>query len=101
MPLRWYTPLNRSIAVRSIERVTTTVADIAHASEEQSAGSEQVDSAIVDMDQVTRQNAALVEEAAGAESMQEQAARLAQVVSTFRLDEVGITPASQLALAAV
>jgi methyl-accepting chemotaxis protein len=74
--------------VRSIEHVTTIIADIANASEEQSVGIEQVNSAIVDMDQVTQQNAALVEEAAAAaESMQEQAARLAQVVSTFKLDD--------------
>jgi methyl-accepting chemotaxis protein len=95
--------------VRSIEHVTTIIADIANASEEQSAGIEQVNSAIVDMDQVTQQNAALVEEAAAAaESMQEQAARLAQVVSTFKLDDVAASPvptraavpASQLALAA-
>jgi methyl-accepting chemotaxis protein len=95
--------------VRSIEHVTTIIADIANASEEQSAGIEQVNSAIVDMDQVTQQNAALVEEAAAAaESMQEQAARLAHVVSTFKLDDVAASPvptraaapASQLALAA-
>ena len=82
--------------VRSIEHVTTIIADIANASEEQSAGIEQVNSAIVDMDQVTQQNAALVEEAAAAaESMQEQAARLAQVVSTFRLDEPGAATAGR------
>jgi methyl-accepting chemotaxis protein len=73
--------------VRSIEHVTTIIADIANASEEQSAGIEQVNSAIVDMDRVTQQNAALVEDAAAAaESMQEQVARLAEVVSTFKLD---------------
>jgi methyl-accepting chemotaxis protein len=98
--------------VRSIEHVTGIMADIAHASEEQSAGIEQVNSAIVDMDAVTQQNAALVEQAAAAaESMQDQAARLAQVVSTFRLDEPGAVagspmrtrpaaPSQQLALAA-
>jgi methyl-accepting chemotaxis protein len=60
------------------------------------------------MDAVTQQNAALVEQAAAAaESMQDQAARLAQVVSTFRLDEAAGAAArpraaapSQLALAA-
>ena len=76
--------------VRSIEHVTAIMADIANASEEQSAGIEQVNSAIVDMDRVTQQNAALVEEAAAAaESMQEQAGRLAEVVSTFKLDGAG------------
>ena len=79
--------------VRSIEHVTTIIADIANASEEQSAGIEQVNSAIVDMDAVTQQNAALVEQAAAAaESMQEQAARLAEVVSTFRLDDPAGAP---------
>ncbi|MGX4640308.1 methyl-accepting chemotaxis protein [Massilia sp. SYSU DXS3249] len=79
--------------VRSIEHVTTIMADIANASEEQSAGIEQVNAAIVDMDRVTQQNAALVEEAAAAaESMQEQAERLAEVVSTFKLDEVAAAP---------
>jgi methyl-accepting chemotaxis protein len=79
--------------VRSIEQVTSIMADIASASEEQSAGIEQVNSAIVDMDGVTQQNAALVEEAAAAaESMQEQAVHLAQVVSTFRLDDAPTAP---------
>ena len=73
--------------VRSIEHVTTIMADIASASEEQSAGIEQVNVAIAEMDRVTQQNAALVEEAAAAaESMQNQADELAQLVSTFRLD---------------
>ena len=86
--------------VRSIEQVTTIIADIADASEEQSAGIEQVNSAIVDMDQVTQQNAALVEEAAAAaESMQDQAARLAEVVSTFKLDDPAAGPARTRAAA--
>jgi methyl-accepting chemotaxis protein len=97
--------------VRSIEQVTAIMADIANASEEQSAGIEQVNSAIVDMDRVTQQNAALVEEAAAAaEAMQEQAERLAEVVSTFKLDDAAAparrepvlgtpAPAARLALA--
>ena len=73
--------------VRSIEHVTTIMADIAAASEEQSAGIEQLNVAITEMDRVTQQNAALVEEAsAAAESMQNQADELARLVSTFRLD---------------
>ncbi|MEW6371611.1 MAG: methyl-accepting chemotaxis protein [Pseudomonadota bacterium] len=75
--------------VRSIEHVTTIMADIAAASEEQSAGIEQVNVAITEMDRVTQQNAALVEEASAAESMQNQADELAQLVSTFRLDTDG------------
>ena len=56
------------------------------ASAEQSDGIEQVNVAITQMDQVTQQNAALVEQAAAAaESMQEQASRLSEVVSIFKL----------------
>ena len=74
--------------VESIARVTTIVSDIALASQEQSVGIEQVNEAITQMDQVTQQNAALVEEAAAAsEAMREQAYALSQLVSTFRFDE--------------
>ncbi len=72
--------------VMSITRVTDIMAEIASASMEQTVGIEQVNSAIAQMDEVTQQNAALVEEAAAAAgSMQEQAAALAEVVSIFRL----------------
>jgi methyl-accepting chemotaxis protein-1 (serine sensor receptor) len=71
--------------VDSVQRVTGIMAAITAASAEQTAGIEQVSVAVVQMDQVTQQNAALVEEAAAAaESMQEQARGLAQVVSVFR-----------------
>ena len=80
--------------VSSIRRVTDIMAEITHASQEQTGGIEQVNQAIGQMDQVTQQNAALVEEsAAAAASMQEQAARLAQVVSVFKLDMHAPTPA--------
>ena len=73
--------------VDSISRVTQIMNQISHASEEQSIGIAQVNDAITQMDQVTQQNAALVEEAAAAaESMQEQSAKLADVVSVFKLD---------------
>jgi len=73
--------------VASITRVTDIMSEITAASNEQSAGIEQVNQAIALMDQVTQQNAALVEEAAAAaESMQEQAASLSEVVSVFKLD---------------
>jgi len=63
--------------------------EITTASQEQSGGIEQVNQAIGQMDEVTQQNAALVEEsAAAAASMQDQAAKLAQVVSIFKLDSV-------------
>jgi len=72
--------------VGSVRRVAEIMQDITAASSEQSAGIEQVNMAIVQMDQVTQQNAALVEQAAAAaESMQDQATALNEVVSVFRL----------------
>jgi methyl-accepting chemotaxis protein len=73
--------------VTSIRRVTDIMGEITSASQEQTGGIEQVNQAIGQMDQVTQQNAALVEEAAAAAaSMQDQAAKLAEVVSVFKLD---------------
>jgi methyl-accepting chemotaxis protein len=73
--------------VASVRRVSGMIGAISSATQEQGAGIEHVNQAIAQMDQVTQQNAALVEEAAAAsEAMQEQAARLAQVVSVFKLD---------------
>jgi methyl-accepting chemotaxis protein len=73
--------------VESIRRVTDIMAEITHATQEQTGGIEQVNVAIGQMDEATQQNAALVEEsAAAAASMQEQAAKLAQVVGVFKLD---------------
>ncbi|SHH04382.1 methyl-accepting chemotaxis protein [Massilia sp. CF038] len=72
--------------VQSITRVTDIMSEIAAASAEQTMGIEQINSAVSQMDEVTQQNAALVEEAAAAAgSMQEQAATLAEVVSIFKL----------------
>jgi methyl-accepting chemotaxis protein len=72
--------------VHSVKRVTDIISEISAASEEQSRGIEQVNVAIAQMDQTTQQNAAMVEEAAGAaQSMQEQARLLADVVHTFRV----------------
>ncbi|WP_420473043.1 methyl-accepting chemotaxis protein [Noviherbaspirillum sp. ST9] len=72
--------------VESVKRVTDIMAEIAAASNEQTAGIEQINLAIAQMDQVTQQNASLVEEAAAAsESMQEQAGNLAQMVGVFRI----------------
>jgi methyl-accepting chemotaxis protein len=74
--------------VASIKRVTDIVARIASASQEQTAGIEQVNQAIGQMDEVTQQNAALVEEsAAAAAAMQEQAHALAGLVGVFKLDQ--------------
>ncbi len=73
--------------VTSIKRVTDIMAEISSASLEQSDGIEQVKHAIDQMDDVTQQNAALVEEAAAAaESLEEQAHNLSQSVSVFKLD---------------
>jgi methyl-accepting chemotaxis protein len=72
--------------VSSVARVTDMMAEITSASHEQRIGIDQVNEAIAQMDQVTQQNAALVEEAAAAAaSMQEQAARLAQAAAGFSL----------------
>ncbi|WP_298636914.1 methyl-accepting chemotaxis protein [uncultured Thiobacillus sp.] len=73
--------------VGSVKRVTDIMGEIAAASQEQSAGIEQVNQAVGQMDEMTQQNAALVEQAAAAaESLQDQAAKLAEAVSVFRLD---------------
>jgi methyl-accepting chemotaxis protein len=72
--------------VGSVRRVTDIIAEITAASDEQRTGIEQVNRAIVEMDDVTQQNAALVEQAAAAaQSLQDQAAHLAQVVAVFRI----------------
>jgi methyl-accepting chemotaxis protein len=74
--------------VSSIRHVTDIMNEIMAASQEQSSGIEQVNTAISQMDQVTQQNAALVEEAAAAsQSLREQADKLAQIVNVFKLDE--------------
>jgi methyl-accepting chemotaxis protein len=74
--------------VASVRRVTDIMSEIANASQEQSAGIEQVNMSIIEMDSMTQQNAALVEEsAAAAQSLQDQAAELSRVVSIFKLVE--------------
>jgi len=73
--------------VGSVQRVTDIMADIAAASQEQSAGIEQVNQTVVQMDDTTQQNAALVEEAsAAARSMEAQAVALNAAVDVFVLD---------------
>jgi methyl-accepting chemotaxis protein len=79
--------------VGSVQRVTDIIGEITAASSEQSDGIGQVNQAVTQLDQMTQQNAALVEEsAAAAESLKEQAVRLAQVVGTFRLDRSSAEP---------
>jgi methyl-accepting chemotaxis protein len=75
--------------VSAVKRVTDIMAEIAAASNEQSSGIEQVNQALVQMDEVTQQNAALVEEAAAsAEAMQEQALALTAAVHVFKINKV-------------
>ena len=72
----------------SAEKVTTIMSRISTANAAQSTGIEQINRSIGDMDQVTQQNAALVEEAsAAAQAMQEQADQLARAVRLFKLDQ--------------
>jgi len=72
--------------VAAVGRVSRMVADITAASAEQSTGIGQISQAVVQMDEVTQQNAALVEEAAAAsQSLEGEAENLLQVVSVFRL----------------
>ena len=73
--------------VASVRNVTDIMGEITAASQEQTSGIEQINTAISQMDEVTQQNASLVEEAAAAaEAMQEQAAKLAEIVAVFKLD---------------
>lgn len=78
--------------VESVQRVTSVVREISEASNEQSVGIEQINIAITGMDNVTQQNAALVEEAAAAAaSLQDQAQELSKLVNMFKLREAGVT----------
>jgi methyl-accepting chemotaxis protein len=80
--------MTMSEVVDSIGKVAEIMADISAATSEQTHGIEQANRAIMDMDGVTQQNAALVEEAAAAaQAMQQQAAELAKLVSVFRTGE--------------
>jgi hypothetical protein len=78
--------------VTGVKKVTDIVFEIAAASSEQSAGIDQVNKAIIQMDEMTQQNAALVEESAAASKLMEhRAGDLEQVVSYFRLNDAGIS----------
>ena len=79
-----------SEVVGAIRRVTDIVGEISAASHEQSLGVAQVGEAVTQMDQVTQQNAALVEESsAAAQGLRVQAEQLAELVETFRLPSAG------------
>ena len=72
--------------VSAVTRVTDIMGEIASASDEQSRGIDQVGLAVAEMDRVTQQNAALVEESAtAAVALEEQAARLTQTVAVFKV----------------
>ncbi len=76
--------------VNSVQRVSDIIGEITAAAAEQSHGIDEVNTSVVQLDQMTQQNAALVEQsAAAAESLREQAERLAQVVGTFKLNGQG------------
>jgi methyl-accepting chemotaxis protein len=76
--------------VASVQRVTDIIGEITAAATEQSAGIGQVNLAVTELDRMTQQNAALVEQsAAAAESLKDQAGRLAGVVSNFKLVDAG------------
>lgn len=80
--------------VDGINRVTDIMGEISAANREQTTGIEEINTAVTQMDDVTRQNASLVEEsAAAASSLQEQADTLARLVETFRLDHSGAAQA--------
>ncbi|WUR12197.1 methyl-accepting chemotaxis protein [[Empedobacter] haloabium] len=86
--------------VDSVRRVTDIMGEISTASIEQTAGIEQVNAAVVGMDQVVQQNAALVEQAAAAaSSLQDEAGHLAEVVAVFRLKEEAAPSADRAAKA--
>ncbi len=74
--------------VQSVKRVTDIMEEISAASQEQSGGIDQVNTAVTQMDQMTQQNAALVEEAAAAaKSMEEQTEAMSRSVAMFKLSD--------------
>ncbi|QQN37574.1 MCP four helix bundle domain-containing protein (plasmid) [Rahnella aceris] len=80
--------------VSSVKNVTDIVGEIAIASNEQSTGIEEINKAITQMDEVTQQNAALVQEASSAAySLNEQAERLSQAISIFKVSAGSATAA--------
>ncbi len=82
--------------VNAIQGVTSMMSEISAASIEQTSGIEQVNQAIAQMDDVTQQNAALVEQAAAAaESLEEQAQNLATTVSCFKVNDYSTNPIFQ------
>ncbi len=90
--------------VTSVRRVTDIISEISSAGREQEIGIEQINTAVAEMDNVTQQNAALVEQAAAAsQAMQEQAVKLAEMVAVFQVaGDSGVRrPAARATAAAV
>jgi len=86
--------------VDSVQRVTSLMGEISAASEEQASGIDQVNRAVTQMDGVTQQNAALVEQAAAAAgALEEQARQLAGAVAVFKLPEGQVIEAAAERLA--
>ena len=84
--------------VGSVQRVSDIIGEITAAASEQSTGIGQVNGAVTQLDRMTQQNAALVEQsAAAAESLKEQAVSLASVVGTFRLGAHGAAGSTRAA----
>jgi methyl-accepting chemotaxis protein len=84
--------------VGEIREVSSIIGEISNASTEQTQGIDQINQAIIGMDDVTQQNAALVEEAAAsAQQLQELAGELAELVAVFKLDARDSAPAGTLA----
>ncbi|MEX3947881.1 methyl-accepting chemotaxis protein [Paraburkholderia sp. EG287B] len=84
--------------VQSVKRVADLMNEISAASGEQRTGIEQVNQAVTQMDEVTQQNAALVEEAsAAAQSMSSQAAALRELVSVFNIGSAGRAATTSIA----
>ena len=74
--------------VNAVVRVTDIMGEISSASDEQSRGIDQIGQAVTEMDRVTQQNAALVQESAAASaSLEEQAGRLSQAVAVFKISQ--------------
>ena len=85
--------------VGSVQRVTDIIGEITAAASEQSDGIGQVNGAVTQLDRMTQQNSTLVEQsAAAAESLKDEALRLAGVVGSFTLDAQAPAPASAVAL---
>jgi len=85
--------------VSAVTRVTDIMGEIASASDEQSRGIDQVGLAVTEMDRVTQQNAALVEESASAAAaLEEQASRLSQAVSVFKVRQEQVSAGRPIAL---